>query len=623
MTAPGDIVAGKFRLERLVGRGGMGTVWSGRHLRLDMPVAIKFMEAGAGEAPDARQRFEREARAAAQIRSPHVVQVLDHGVDDDSPPYIVMELLEGEDLGGRLRRVGRMSLEDFEPILTQAAKGLRRAHESGIVHRDLKPTNIFIAHVDDEEIVKLLDFGVAKVRWGSLGHETQTGTLLGSPTYMSPEQARGHRTVDHRSDLWSLGVIIFRAITGSKPFTADSIAELIIKVCIEPAPLASQFLPGLPPELDAFFVRAFQQDPDRRFQGAMEMAAEFSAIARPASSRSPRGLGVPSLPPPAASTVEDEPSSPSDPMPAEVFLQARVALEAAVSRTASLSGLGLPEAPPPLADASLPLSANPRSSKPALTTPTPQPSPSEPRSGVPSSPRSSVPSNPHPGPVSNPRESAPVLPVTPGEIAPPAFLQADAEVALYLAGGLGGPVAGAPLPPSTEPLAGGAQGPGAPFPVPAGPEDIWQTIARTLQVPPPLARRIVALGAVATAVLFSLLVVVVLLVGGSEDAAQDGGATPPKEQPKGDPPAASPHPSVISGTVRDARSTAEPQAPVEETPQPPDATPEQTPTETPEVPEQGTTGTPSTTRPAPSTRPEWKRPSGSTKKASGGFDLGY
>jgi len=290
MSASGAVIAGKFRLERVIGRGGMGAVWLARHLQLDMPVAIKFMDGAAATAPDARQRFEREARAAAQIRSPHIVQVLDHGLDEESP-YIVMELLEGEDLGVRLRRVQRLSLGALEPLLNQAAKGLRRAHDLGIIHRDLKPSNLFITRVDEDEIVKLLDFGVAKLRWtGALGDFTQAGTLLGSPSYMSPEQARGQRSIDHRSDLWSLGVIVFRAVTGVKPFKGDSIGDLIIKLCIDPPPVASEILPGLPPALDEFFARAFQHEPEGRFQSALELAAAFSAIARAAGpvSEAPR-----------------------------------------------------------------------------------------------------------------------------------------------------------------------------------------------------------------------------------------------------------------------------------------------------------------------------------------------
>jgi serine/threonine-protein kinase len=292
--ASGDLIAGKFRLERVIGRGGMGSVWAARHAQLQMPVALKFIEAEEADADvaDARVRFEREARAAGQIRSPHVVQIIDHGIDGDRP-YIVMELLEGEDLGERLRRERRISVQAASRILSQAAKALRRAHEAGIIHRDLKPGNVFLARFDDDEVVKILDFGVAKMRRsGALDEQqaTQVGIVFGSPSYMSPEQARGVRTVDHRSDLWSLAVIIFRAVTGVKPFHADTIADLVIKLCIDPLPVATRIAPDLPPEIDFFFERAFARDLDQRFASAQEMAAAFEVVANvEAAEQAPTG----------------------------------------------------------------------------------------------------------------------------------------------------------------------------------------------------------------------------------------------------------------------------------------------------------------------------------------------
>jgi serine/threonine-protein kinase len=277
----GRVIAGKFRLEWPIGRGGMGTVWAAMHLQLDMPVAVKFMDPSAADA-DGRLRFEREARAIAQLRSPHVVQVLDHGVDNGTP-YIVMELLEGEDLEGRLRRVKKLTIPVAARIFTQSSKALRRAHDAGIIHRDLKPNNVFLARVDDEEVVKLLDFGVAKIWTGALdphNESTQQGLLLGSPCYMSPEQARGHKNIDHRSDLWSLAVILFRSLTGVRPFDANTIADLIIKICAEDPPLASELMPDAPPGIDEFFFRCFARDPDQRYPSALEMAADFESIVR-------------------------------------------------------------------------------------------------------------------------------------------------------------------------------------------------------------------------------------------------------------------------------------------------------------------------------------------------------
>ena len=309
----GSTVAGKYRLERLIGRGGMGSVWAARHLQLDTLVAVKFIDS-VSDVGDARMRFEREARAAAQLRSPHVVQILDHGIDDDERPYIAMELLEGEDLGERLRRTPRLSLAATATIVTQAAKALRRAHDGGVIHRDLKPGNIFLACFDDDEVVKLLDFGVAKLRYNELApgvQMTQTGVIFGSPSYMSPEQARGNRVIDHRTDLWSLAVIVFRCITGTKPFEAGSIGDLVIKLCIDPLPMPTKVATDLPPEMDRFFERAFARDPDQRFQSAAALALEFEAIvARAAVTASPPAVA---LAPAPAVAVAPAPTPPPDP----------------------------------------------------------------------------------------------------------------------------------------------------------------------------------------------------------------------------------------------------------------------------------------------------------------------
>lgn len=294
--SPGDLIAGKFRLECVVGRGGMGSVWAARNEQLGMLVALKFIESGGGaDLTDARARFEREARAAAQIRSPHVAQIFEHGVDGDRP-FIAMELLEGEDLGQRLRREGRIAVPAAARILTQAAKALRRAHETGIIHRDLKPGNVFLARFDDDEMVKILDFGVAKViAAGAIegSDATQTGMVFGSPSYMSPEQARGVRALDHRTDLWSLAVIAFRAVTGVKPFDAATIGDLVVKLCIDPLPVATSIAPDLPPAIDRFFERAFARDPNARFASALELAAAFEQIAAGSPSQRPPMIAGP------------------------------------------------------------------------------------------------------------------------------------------------------------------------------------------------------------------------------------------------------------------------------------------------------------------------------------------
>src|SRR5262249_15971575 len=207
------------------------------------------MSAALDAAPMARTRFEREARAAAQLPSPHVVRILDYGVERETP-YIVMELLRGEDLRARLAREGRLPLHQIVALVRQIAKGLKLAHDAGIVHRDLKPSNVFLQRIGDEELVKILDFGGAKEIDRRAGDErTPSGRLLGSPEYMSPEQARGG-DIDHRSDQWSLAVIAFVALTGHRPFAGQHVGDVLVKICTEDLPRATELVAGLPPGVD-------------------------------------------------------------------------------------------------------------------------------------------------------------------------------------------------------------------------------------------------------------------------------------------------------------------------------------------------------------------------------------
>ena len=256
----------------------MGSVWVGRHLQLDVDVAIKFMAPQLASSPDLRVRFERDAKAAAKLKSPNAVQVYDYGIEDGAP-YIVMELLEGEDLDARLGYEGRLSLPATLSVLEQVGKALRRAHEIGLVHRDLKPANIFLTRQGGEQIVKVVDFGIAKSAEPIAGaRATRTGALLGSPSYMSPEQVRSSSHVDHRTDLWSLGVIAFECVTGRVPFPGTELGEVIVDVCTAPIPLASEVAPDLGPEIDAFFHRALMRDPAHRFQSADELVEAFAAV---------------------------------------------------------------------------------------------------------------------------------------------------------------------------------------------------------------------------------------------------------------------------------------------------------------------------------------------------------
>jgi len=265
------VIADRFRLIRQLGQGGMGSVWLATHLALDIPCAVKFIEGEIAQLPEAQSRFEREAKAAAQLRSPNVVQILDHGVWQGTP-YIAMELLDGEDFGKRLAKLGRMPAPDVIRIITQVCRALGKAHGVGIVHRDLKPDNIYLVPDDDREIAKVLDFGIAKTTGGIDGSNTKTGAMLGTPYYMSPEQAQGTRAVDARSDLWSLAVIAFQALTGRLPFESEALGDLLVKIIVAPIPSPREFAPDLPPTFDAWWQKASQRDPTQRYQTARELA---------------------------------------------------------------------------------------------------------------------------------------------------------------------------------------------------------------------------------------------------------------------------------------------------------------------------------------------------------------
>jgi serine/threonine-protein kinase len=307
----GQIIQGRYRLVRILGKGGMGSVWLAEHLSLHTPVAIKLIDSEAAKNASARSRFDREAQVAARIRSAHVVKVLDHGVTEAGLPYIAMECLTGESLRDRLMARGRLTPAETARVVSHVGRALGRAHEAGLVHRDLKPENIFIAREDDGEVVKILDFGVAKVTdiLAVTGMDpTRTGALLGTPYYMSPEQAQGLKSVDHRSDLWSLAVVAFECLTGRRPFTAPALGPLIGKILGGPIPVPSGAAPdaNLPPELDAWMTRALARDPSARAASAKELADSFllaAGVADTLDRGTPMSTAAPSRP--AASQAPD------------------------------------------------------------------------------------------------------------------------------------------------------------------------------------------------------------------------------------------------------------------------------------------------------------------------------
>jgi serine/threonine-protein kinase len=259
----------------------MGAVWVAEHQSLRTQVVVKFMSGELLKSPEATARFSREAAAASQVKSPHVVQTFDHGVTPDGTPYIVMELLEGRDLEHHIRASGKMSPRETVAIVAQLARALSKAHERSIVHRDIKPSNVFLCDAGGGEMfVKLLDFGIAKgPEVGIVGSTTRTGSFIGSPYYMSPEQVVGAKDIDFRSDLWSLGVVAFEALTGKKPFFAETVGALALKIHRDPLPRPSEANPELPAAVDTWFDRACAREPGDRFASAREMADALAVAA--------------------------------------------------------------------------------------------------------------------------------------------------------------------------------------------------------------------------------------------------------------------------------------------------------------------------------------------------------
>lgn len=280
MDYSGRVLGGRYRLLEQIGQGGMGSVWRAEHVELGSSCAVKIIHEDLAESTAVRGRFRREAKAAAALSSDHVVRTFDYGVDEQTP-YIVMELLTGESLDQRLKRVGRLSPRELSELLSQVALALDRAHEQGLIHRDLKPGNLFIGKADNgSDCFKLLDFGIAK----SLRNEddpavgaTRTGAMVGSPAYMSPEQLRNAAGIEPASDIWSLGVVAYEALVGQRPFGATSIADLTVRICADPLPVPSSFA-QVPEGFDAWFAKACNRNTAARFSTATELAKGFQSL---------------------------------------------------------------------------------------------------------------------------------------------------------------------------------------------------------------------------------------------------------------------------------------------------------------------------------------------------------
>ncbi|WP_437316571.1 serine/threonine protein kinase [Sorangium sp. So ce385] len=296
---PGDIVAGKYRVERVLGAGNMGVVVAATHVDLGQLVALKLMLPGRAAGPEQRQRFLREARAAARLRSQHVARVLDVGANENAAPYIAMEFLEGQDLAALLHARGQLPFAEAIEYILQTCEAVGEAHAARVVHRDLKPANLFLTKdVSGSSCIKVLDFGVSKL----IGDLTLTADsqALGSPLYMSPEQMNSSRDVDTRSDIWALGIILYQLVAGRTPFDADTMQGLCSRVFFgQPTPLC-EFRKDAPPGFEAVILKCLERDRDQRWRNVAELAAALapyaSGLARIYAERVSRVLTVKATP---------------------------------------------------------------------------------------------------------------------------------------------------------------------------------------------------------------------------------------------------------------------------------------------------------------------------------------
>jgi serine/threonine-protein kinase len=289
---------GNYRVVSLLGEGGMGVVYLAQHPVIGRKVAIKLLHAVLARDPDIVSRFFNEARAIHMIAHENIVEILDFGQTNDGQPYFIMEYLTGESLSDAVGR-GAMPAEQVEAIAVQMCRALSAAHAKGIVHRDLKPHNVQLCtKADGSTLVKILDFGVAKILASPDGEQsvkTRTGSLMGTPLYMSPEQCKGAGVLDHRTDIYSLGVMLYEMLAGRPPFTAEGVGELFAKHMLEDPPQVTEFVPNAPPHMAAAIMKSLAKEPDARFPsmeefrkaltGEVKVAAPFAATMAPGARR--------------------------------------------------------------------------------------------------------------------------------------------------------------------------------------------------------------------------------------------------------------------------------------------------------------------------------------------------
>jgi serine/threonine protein kinase len=308
----GKTLAGKYRVEKVLGQGGMGVVVGARHLGLDEPVAVKLLRPGLIEVEGMVTRFLREARAASKIKSPHVVRVTDVDTLDDGAPYMVMELLDGVDFAVLRRQEGQLPPGQAVRYLLEACDAIAEAHELGIVHRDLKPSNLFLHRGrEGRRVVKVLDFGISKLESPGEQDSTKKGEMMGSPKYMSPEQMLSMHDVDARSDIWSLGAILYELVTGRAPFVADTTPRICAQVLNNDPDLPSALRPEIPIALEMAILRCLEKKPERRFASVAQLVAALEPLADvPTSGPTSRAAPDPAAlqPPPgeAVTAVTDD-----------------------------------------------------------------------------------------------------------------------------------------------------------------------------------------------------------------------------------------------------------------------------------------------------------------------------
>ena len=293
MHLVGKTIGGRYKIKGVLGEGGMGTVFDAEHLGLGRGVAVKVLSPSQAKKSVAVKRFQQEARAAGAIGHPNICEVYDFGVLDDSSPYLVMEKLIGQTLADRIAKEGGLPFDDVIQIACQVLGGLSAAHEKGIIHRDIKPENIFLSRRPGSSLtVKLLDFGVSKMMAEFQNPDdaldlTRTGMVMGTPYYMSPEQARGERNLDGRVDVYACGVVMYEAIAGRRPFLAPNYNALLLAIINTIPKPVRDLRPSTPPELDAIIARAMSRSRHDRFASAREMLRELAPSAEASSIRRP------------------------------------------------------------------------------------------------------------------------------------------------------------------------------------------------------------------------------------------------------------------------------------------------------------------------------------------------